>query len=589
MISTRWAFYALAWASVTPLAALAQTPTAGATPDSSAVEACAGGRISSIDVDSRSIYDPSSTSIAPLAWTYGLLNLLHVNTTETFIRGELLFEEGDCFDPFLLQESYRLLDQHGFLYVEEMAEEPDDNGGRRVRVATRDEWSTKVDIGPTYDDGLNLERLQVTEENFLGSGVFGEYTYYARRETRTQSFGVRTPRFFGRSDAGIALGSTRSGRFFDQYWRYPFVGEAGRVAVRQGYENSTDFFAYSTDGAEPFVQVLVPLRRELAELSGAYRFGRPGASIILGGSLTREKVSFPETTEVTFGDFDDRDTFPGAVPAEMQRQLREHGSMRASLHLGTRRYRYLEVIGLDAMREPNLLGFGVFAGVTVGHGVGFLQPNGVPEEDDLYTRTHVSTTQLIGSSVVHASGTVEARRGGGEWRDVLADADLSLHLRSSDEPTNTVFFRASVGGGWDTALPFQVSLGGRQGVRSLEEDRYPGGRVVRFILEDRIVFPWPTDTADLGFTLFGDLGRVWPGDVPYGVDSGWQAALGFGLRIGLPHRARYAWRTDLAFPVGSDGGKPIFRVSFELNALRSTFFTPDVLRSRRFTVGPETF
>jgi hypothetical protein len=55
MISTRWAFYALAWASVTPLAALAQTPIAGAAQDSSAVEAGAEGRISRIEVDSRSI------------------------------------------------------------------------------------------------------------------------------------------------------------------------------------------------------------------------------------------------------------------------------------------------------------------------------------------------------------------------------------------------------------------------------------------------------------------------------------------------------------------------------------------------------
>jgi hypothetical protein len=590
MISIRRAVCALALAVGTPFAALAQDVAPGdAPPDTAATGVCTTGRISAIEVDSRPIYDPSSTTIAPLAWTYGLLNLLHVNTTETFIRGELLFEEGDCFDPFLLQESHRLFDGHGFLYVEEMREEPDGNGGYRIFVATRDEWSTKVDIRPTYDDGLNLERLQVTEENFLGSGVFGEYTYHARRETRTQSFGVRTPRFFGRSDAGIALGSTRSGGFFDQYWRYPFVGEAGRVAVRQGYENGTDFFAYSTDGAEPFVQVLVPLRRELAELSGAYRFGRPGASVIVGGSLMRESVSFPRVPEITFGDFDVRDTFPGSVPADMQRQLREHGSLRGSLHLGTRRYQYMEVIGLDAMRESILMGFGVFAGVTVGHGLGFLVPDGVPHENELYTRIHLSTTQLFGSSVLHTAGTVEARRGGGAWRDILGDADLSLHLRSSDQPANTVFFRASVSGGWETSLPFQLGLGGRQGVRSLAEDRFPGGRMVRFILEDRIVFPWPTHTADLGFTLFGDLGRVWPGDVPYGVDSGWQAAAGFGLRIGLPYRARHIWRLDVAFPVGSSSGEPRFRATFEMNMLRSTFFTPDVLRSRRFTVGPETF
>jgi hypothetical protein len=225
----------------------------------------------------------------------------------------------------------------------------------------------------------------------------------------------------------------------------------------------------------------------------------------------------------------------------------------------------------------------------VGHGLGLLGSGNVPEENDLYTRAHLSFTQPLGASLYHAAGTVESRRGGGTWHDVLADADLALYLRSSDQPTNTVFLRASVSGGWDTTLPFQLSLGGRQGVRSLAEDRYAGGRMAHFIVEDRIAFPWPTDTADLGLTLFGDLGRVWPGDVPYGVDSGWQAALGFGLRIGLPHRARHIWRTDLAFPVGPTGGSPIFRVTAELNALRSTFFTPDVLRSRRYRIGPETF
>ena len=40
-----------------------------------------------------------------------------------------------------------------------------------------------------------------------------------------------------------------------------------------------------------------------------------------------------------------------------------------------------------------------------------------------------------------------------------------------------------------------------------------------------------------------------------------------------------------AHPVRS----PIFRITAELNKLRSGFVTPDVVRSRRFRVGPETF
>jgi hypothetical protein len=564
----------------------APTPlSAPATPDS----ACAAGRITSISVESRSIYDPSSTSIAPLAWTYGLLNLLHINTTESFIRRELLFSEGDCFDQLTFDEAYRLLDQHGFLHVEEMTAEDDGSGGHKVRVATRDEWSTKVDVGITYDHGINLETFEASEENFLGDGVFFEFSHYARRETRTQSFRLRTPRFFGRSDAGIGVGTSRPGRFFEQYWRYPFVGETGRFAVREGYNYSTDFYAYGTNGSEPFAQVLLPVRRDLAELSAAYRFGPPGKSVVLGASLTRDVVTFPQQIEVTFGDFDVREPLTGPVPTELQRQLRESSATRFALHLATRRIRFAEYTGLDDLRAPDRIALGGFAGVTVGRTLGILNATGVPAETDYFARGQFSFTQPIGSSLIHGGAALEGRHIAAGWKDELADVELVSYLRNDAFASHTLFFRASGSGGWSTTLPFQLALGGREGVRSLDEDRYPGGRMLRFILEDRIALPWPPETADLGLTLFGDLGRILPGDVPYGVDSGWQSALGFGLRIGLPRGSRHVYRTDIAFPVGRTSGGPIFRVTFELNKLRSGFTTPDVVRSRRFAVGADSF
>lgn len=573
----------LCLAGVSPLAA--QDAPA---PDSAAAEVCTSGIVTAIDVESRSVYDPESTRIAPLAWTYSFLNLLHVNTNQAFIRRELLFQEGDCFDPFLLTESYRLIDQYGFMMVEDISDYDDGQGGHRVSVITRDEWSTKIDIGPAYDDNLYIERFQVTEENFLGNGVFAEFTHYARRETRTQSFGLRTPRFFGRSDAGIAAGRSRSGNFIDQYWRYPFLGEASRVAFRQGYTFGTDFFAYGTDGTEAYAQVLLPVRRQLAEVSGAYRFGDPGSSLILGGSLTRDVVTYPHPIEVTYGDFDVREVISrDSVPPQLVDQLREFSATRVALHLGTRRLRYAEYVGLDALRETTLTGLGVYAGVTVGRTLPVLASGRAPKENDWYTRGHLSTTLPIGSSLIHGGATVEARHIAAGWRDVMAEGELVAYGRASWLPWQTWFFRASTAGVWDATLPYQLSLGGREGVRSLPEDRFTGGRMLRFIAENRIVFPWPTDTADLGMTFFGDLGRVWAAEAPYGVNSGWQAALGVGLRIGLPNGTRNVWRTDLAFPV--NGGGPVFRVNLELNRLRSGFQTPEVVRSHRFGVGAETF
>lgn len=594
MVPTRSVGHA---AAVLALSAWLCAPTGAQVPDGPSgtapqaeVQTCPQGIITSIDIESRAIYDPESTQVAPLAWTYRTLNLLHINTSESFIRRELLFQEGDCYDPFLITESDRLMDSYGFMYVESIEVEDDGDGGHRVQVITRDEWSTKVDVGLTYEDGLNLERFQATEENVLGQGIFGEYTYYKRRETRTESFGLRTPRLFGRSDAGVAIGSSRAGSFFDEYWRYPFVGEAGRIGVRQGFRRATDYFAYSTDEAGvPFSQVLVPVRREQIEFSGAYRFGEAGKSVILGGGITWDNVTFPAGPEIIFDDFDVRDTLPGPVPAELDRQLRPTTTTRVALHLGTRRFRYVEYTGLDDLRHTDLVGLGFFAGASVGKSINFLVHHNAPRDEDVYTRGHLSVTVPVGLSLVAFGTTAEARHVEGGWRDILVDADFAAYGRMSALQSHTLFFRASSAGGWQTLMPFQLSLGGREGVRSLSEDRFPGGRMLRFVLEDRVALPWPRSTADLGLTLFSDLGRVWPGDVPYGIDSGWQSAVGFGLRVGLPRGTRNVYRMDLAFPVGNSGGSPTFRITFEFNQLRRGFFTQDVRRSRRFTVGPDTF
>lgn len=570
--------------------------TGGAAPEPAAsaqpgIATCSDGVISSVNVDSRPIYDPASTNIGALRWVYRTLNLLHINTTESFIRSELLFEEGDCYDAFLVSESRRLLDQHGFMYVEEVVDQANGSGGWNVDVATRDEWSTKVDLNATLDEGANLERFQVTEENLLGQGVYGEFTYFNRRETKTNSFSVFTPRFFGRSDASVAAGTSRAGNFIDQFWRYPFVGEAGHVGLREGVSVRTDFFAFATGGAEAFSQVLVPVRREQGELSGGYRFGEAGESVILGASVTWDEVTFDGTPEITLeDDFDVRDTLPaGAAPAALIRQLQPSAATRVSLHLGTRRFRYVDYTGLDDLRHTSQVGLGMFAGVTLGKSIGFLQQSGAPRVDDFYARSHFSFLLPVGQGLIGGGTQVEARHPDEGWRDFLGSAELTMHVRGGWLPGQTLFFRASSAGGWNTTIPFQLNLGGREGIRSLTEDEYPGGRLLRFVLEDRIILPWPSSTADLGLTLFSDLGRVWPGDAPYGVDSGWQAGVGFGLRFGLPRGTRNIYRADIAFPVGATSGSPIFRITLEFNQIRRGFFTPEFRRSRRFSIGPDSF
>lgn len=560
--------------------------------DTPSDEVCSEGRISSVRLDRRSVFDPASTSIGALAWTYRALNLLHVRTAASFIGRELLFQEGDCFNDFLMTESERLLDAYGFLAYARITREDDGEGGHALVVETRDDWSTKVDVGVTYDNStFNLEKVEVTEENFLGQGVFAEFTHRERREVRTQAIGLATPRLFGRTDASIRVGRDRPGDFLEQYVRYPFVGETGKYAVRQGYDRGTRFFSYTAGGPHAFTQVLVPTFRELIEFSGARRFGGEGRSVILGVTLARDVIRFPRLPNAIYAeDFGDLQPFPGPLTDPLMEDFTESAASRVSVHIGTRVVDHVVYEGLDGLRDRLQVGIGFDAGLTLGRGFSVLVPDDVPGLDDTFGLAYAGFNVPIGSSLVHGRSGVEFRRDEGEWRDVLLDADLVTYLRTRALRSHTVFVRGSYVGGWNTMLPFQLSLGGREGVRSLLEDAFPGGRMARLVVEDRILFPWPRQgSADLGVTLFADVGRVWPGDVPYGVDSGWQAALGAGLRIGLPAGTRQVWRTDIAFPVGSPSRSPIFRVTFELNMLSAGFFTQDLERSRRLNLGANSF
>jgi hypothetical protein len=550
---------------------------------------CEAGAISGINVVRGSVFDPDSTNIGVLAWTYRLMNVVHIRTQESFIRREILLREGQCFDEFLATESERLLESYSFLTNARVTSQADGGGGRLVTVSAQDEWSTQVDVGVTYDGGPNLEKFEVTEENFLGQGIFAEFTHRSRLETRTQSVRVSTPRLFGRTDASIEVGRDRPGSFFNQYIRYPFIGETGRFSIRQGYSRGTSFYSYGTPAGDLLSQVVAPQFREVIEFSAAQRFGGRGRSVIAGLTLSRDVTRFGVIEAASDDNLDNLVPYPGGIPSSLARQVEERAGTRVWLHLGARQIRFQEYFGIDALRDRLLVGHGYFLGASVGRGFGVLIPDGATGADEFFGRANASFTAPLGTGILHGGAYLESRRADNGWEDVLADAELVAYLRNDGLPGQTFFLRASVAGGWDTTMPYQMSLGGREGLRALPEDRYPGGRTARFVFEDRIVFPWPPSTLDLGMTLFAEVGRVWPGDAPFGIDSGWRKGVGAGVRIGFPRRARHAWRADLAFPVDGPETSPILRITFEVNRLGQGFFTPDHFRSRRFDLGAHSF
>lgn len=560
---------------------------------------CAAGRVADVHIENGSIFDLEGREESRFFWAFRLANRLHVDTSPRFIRRELLLRPGDCFDADRASESARLLREYRFLADAEVEAVQRPDGDWDIRVTTRDEWTTKPKATVRMDEGIRLERAAFVEENLAGRGITAGIFLEERREQKDYGLQLETPQTFGtRLDTSLRVGRTRVGSFVDQSVLYPFVGEVGRFGLRQRYRSRESYFPYYMGNDPRGREVLVPVLEENQELTVALRLGVPGNLTILGAGLSRERLAFPGypgSVEVTLdGDYDAPQPAPEELVEAIRRQEHPRSTARANFLLGQRSIRFVPRRGLDALDGVQDVAVGTDLGIMLARSLGFLQVGQVDRVDDLFTRVSLFKGAATRSWVANANVQVEGRQvysgsdAGGGWRDVLAEGDLLLYGQPDWLPSQTLLVRISAAGGWTVDTPYQLSLGGRHGLRGYPEGTFPGGRRLVITLEDRIRFPspWP-ELLDTGATVFVDAGAVTPGDVPFGQRSGLKASAGAGLRLGLPAGTRGVVRLDVTFPL-EGGSKPMLRISLgEIVGLVAGFVDEDLQRSRRAGVAQQ--
>lgn len=518
-------------------------------------ELCPDGVIASIHVVNHSIFDTRDPSLDDrFGWAYRLANRLHFRTRESVIRGELLFRVGDCHDPLLLQESERLLRASGLLSRADILALPHSDGGHHVVVETRDEWSTQIDLQVETEDGPSLRGARLRESNLLGTGRSLELFYLTRDANRDYGIGFGTPQLLGtRWDLSLATGRTRAGHLVGQSLAYPFAGEFGRWAAKQSFGRHDRFFEYTAHLDGRPMRLLLPIRATGFELAAAGRFGDVGNTVHLGAALSHQSLDYPggagAVRLVEAGDYDDDRPAGEIWTAPILRQLESVESLRFYLLFGRRRVTWVKRQGFDSLRGDQDIRLGSEIEVALGHSLSRQSgDDGVHTTLSLYRAAERNGLLTVGR--LRVDGRHEADGGPRGWRDIFADTEFFAYLRPAPDSRHTVVFRAAGTGAWRTRTPFQLTLGGDVGVRGYDRDRFPAGRTVLFTLEDRIDFGQPlTQIFDLGATAFLDVGRGWAADAPFGIDSGWKAAAGIGLRGAFPSGGRTTYRVDLAIPL----------------------------------------
>ncbi len=576
-----------ATAAAAPLAAQAAGPGA-----------CEAGTVQHIFIDNHSIFDTSDPALNPrFRWAYSLANRLHIRTKKEFINRELLFDPGDCYDPVLLEESARLLRAYDFIARADVYGVPQEDGSYHVVVDTEDEWTTQVEIQFDASGGLEFEQLEVREENILGTGQAATFFYHSMDAILAYGVGYETPQLFRtRWDLSLAAGKTRAGTLLHQEISYPFLGETGRWAMREWYSRRDRFFDYVVPpdptlcpASGPSCRILVPVAEEGFQLAGLRRFGRLGNLTVLGGGFSVQRLIYPgdPATAITLvqdGDYDGRQPAGPELRAPAAALTQPLRNVRGVLLIGKRNITWQQRTGLDSFEGEEDVRVGAELELAIARSL-----PAVSSDNDMYLAADfyaaAGPPDFFVAARVRADGRrdFDAAASDGQMKDVLTEAEVLAYLQPP-LPNHTLVVRGAASAGWRLEIPFQLTLGGERVLRGLPEAAFPGGQRLVIGLEDRWHFPGLLpDVANIGSSFFADVGRIWPGDAPYGIDSGWRGTLGTGLRVNFPAGGTNTFRVDVAFPVGPDaqlGGFQLLIGVGEYLGVTAPFLDPQLGRSR---------
>jgi hypothetical protein len=186
----------------------------------------------------------------------------------------------------------------------------------------------------------------------------------------------------------------------------------------------------------------------------------------------------------------------------------------------------------------------------------------------------------------------EGRRNNADnrWDGLLASGQAIQYFKFSQKNSTTASVAFS--GGWHQRIPFNLTLSDPVGgVRGFASSNTPGGQRFVAVLESRQVVAKPFDLGDLGVGAFIDAGRLWAGDIPYGVTTPLRTSFGVSLLAAVPPKSSRLWRLDLAIAKNPEVGGHHFEMRIG-NTNKTSFFLlepGDIAATRERTVPSSVF
>jgi hypothetical protein len=543
------------------------------------VTGCAGQPISDIVI----ITQPPFNERLPrdLEWVRRTVRRMHVNTQDEVVRRFLLLKPGDPCNQIKRAESERILRAQPYLVDARIRVYDDEQGGVRLEVETRDDFS--LVFAPRVRTASPLFRgLRLGEMNLGGSATMAAIEWrdglayndvLGVRYTDYQFAGGRNElRLEGRRDLfGQRMSLEVVRPYYTDLQRFAWVGAVG--GTREPFILQRETLPANA----------VTVRREYGNLGGLVRVGPVGRLKLIGASVTRESERTDSQAVLLTPEGVQADSFPAAPPGYAPQNV-----LRANLLFGMRAIRFKPVQGFDALTGTQDVRVGVQAGFVLGQSIVV----GPARDRDRFVASNIYAGAAGERWYVGVQGITEARYSldRNRWENVIGSGRAAWYFRPAVRQTTVL--QAEWATGRRMQAPFQLSLADPEGgIMGHRRSWSAGARRTVLRAEQRLVVPTRFNVADVGFAGFVEAGRLWSeSSVPYSVDAPWRGAFGVSLLAAVPPRSRRMWRLDFAVPVGNDPFRR-FEVRFTgVDRSRNFWRDPrDVAASRERTAPTSLF
>lgn len=512
-----------------------------------------GRRISSISVDLRQIFDDPGDN-----FIYNQANNLKLSTKDFVILREVLFKEGEEFDPFLLQESERNL--RGLRYLRNVTIEVVPTGDTLdIIVHAQDTWTLIPQFA--YSSGTGRTRMAggLADSNFMGYGKRAEILY-EKDESLNSIEGVwDDSRVMGTLNRLIVGAFHRSD------------GDRGVLYFGRPYRSLVEDTSWSVEsdladvvgrlfqnGEERYI-----FREKLTDVTLRYTFSGGDPEVLRHRFSLGYNYSESDFYQADAQDYKDVDVDPDSV------------SMDPALLAADRRFSG-PVFSYQAI-EPDFVAMSYFdrfdrvEDYNLGNQIGVssqIAPTFLGSLDDtyLFSASESDGLQFNAESFLRGEAAVTSRIDSEGFANTIFRAESKYYgVLGTFEPLGFYLGRHTFASsllidyGIDMDKDREFLVGSDNGVRGYDARTFTGDKRLILNLEDRVhLYDDLFQLVSLGTAMFIDVGTATNDSFGDMVTNDMYAAVGVGLRLGFPRSSGgRVFRIDLAVPLrdGPDGSK----------------------------------